>query len=90
MESDADEFTDEKELVSSIIDGTFNEDINLPQTKIERLSNEHTFNIIKQILDLIYGDEFGKKLFGHDNKGNRDIVRKNLRLIYEASLNSCS
>ncbi|MFQ2426309.1 DEAD/DEAH box helicase [Aeromonas caviae] len=86
LESDADEFTDEKELVSSIIDGTFNEDINLPQTKIERLSNEHTFNIIKQILDLIYGDEFGKKLFGHDNKGNRDIVRKNLRLIYEASL----
>ncbi|MNQ71698.1 ski2-like helicase [compost metagenome] len=86
LESDADDFTDEKELISSIIDGTFNEDINLPQTKIERLSNQHTFDLIKETLHLIYGDEFGKNLFGRKNRENRNIVKNNLRIIYEASL----
>lgn len=86
LESDADDFTDEKELISSIIDGTFNEDINLPQTKIERLSNQHTFDLIKETLHLIYGDEFGKHLFGRKNRENRNIVKNNLCIIYEASL----
>jgi len=86
LESDADDFTDEKELISSIIDGTFNEDVNLPQTKIERLSNQHTFDLIKETLHLIYGDEFGKHLFGRKNRENRNIVKNNLRIIYEASL----
>ncbi|ELA8131910.1 DEAD/DEAH box helicase [Vibrio parahaemolyticus] len=80
------ELEDERELVSSMIDGSFNEDINLPDSKIDRLSAEHVTEKLERILNIIYTNELGSKLFGTENRPNRDLVKSDLMHVYQASL----
>lgn len=77
---------DQKELINSIVDGTFNDEINLPPSKIERLSKPETTKALQEILYYLYTDEFGSLLFSAENRPNREIVKNNLLLIYQASL----
>ncbi|KJG07917.1 helicase [Photobacterium angustum] len=86
LEQDVEGMDDERELISSIIDGTFNESMNLPSTKVERLSSDQAIKLMDDILSLIYGTEFGVNLFGEKNRDNRIIVKDCLRYIYEISL----
>ncbi|WP_426369115.1 hypothetical protein [Pseudocolwellia sp. HL-MZ7] len=83
---DINDFTDERELVSSIIEGTFDEEINLPESKVERLTTDEVIELLKEVLELIYSDEFGSRLFGANNRGNRNVVKQNLLRIFEISL----
>ncbi|WP_318460300.1 DEAD/DEAH box helicase [Photobacterium leiognathi] len=86
LEQDVEGMDDERELISSIVDGTFNESMNLPSTKVERLSSEQAIRLMDVVLSLIYGREFGVNLFGRQNRNNRNIVKDCLRDIYEISL----
>ncbi|MCG3723503.1 DEAD/DEAH box helicase [Vibrio cincinnatiensis] len=86
LEQDVEGLDDERELISSIIDGTFDESMNLPLSKIERLSTKTALALMKTVLELIYGDGFGSHLFGEQNRNNRDEAKNCLRKIYEISL----
>ncbi|HBE6405604.1 TPA: helicase, partial [Escherichia coli] len=77
---------DNLELIKSIVNGTFNEDINLPESKIERLQNDNVYENIKFILDAVFNEHFGSKLIGHDNRTRRDKVKICFLSLYEASL----
>lgn len=86
LEEETENFHDERELVSSIIEGTFDEEINLPTSKVDRLSTDKVSQLISQILKLLYTEKFGEKLFGQTNRNNRDLVKTNLLEIFEISL----
>jgi len=86
LDMDIENFIDERELVSSIREGTFDEEVNLPVSKVERLSTNEVIKLAYEIIELIYSGEFGSKLFGKDNKDNRNIAKYNLTKIYEISL----
>lgn len=86
LDQDVDNVSDEKELISSIKDGTFNDELSLPQTKIERLSTDESLENIKIVLNLFYGNGFGISLFGPENQDNRIICKSALKKIYCLSL----
>ncbi|MEX5384168.1 DEAD/DEAH box helicase [Cronobacter muytjensii] len=86
LEHPVDHNNDNYELVKSIIDGTFNEDINLPVSKIERLKNEKVIESIICILDVVFHGTFGERLSGVHNKDVRELIKSKFLIIYEASL----
>ncbi|MEQ5400443.1 DEAD/DEAH box helicase [Providencia rettgeri] len=77
---------DNQELINSIIDGNFNEDLNLPASKIDRLKQNNIYKSIKFIFDVIFNGEFGEKLSGAENKELRESVKLRFLYIYEVSL----
>lgn len=79
---------DLKELIDSIQDGSFDETLNLPLSKKERLSTRRILQLEKEILDIVYRCENIKEsIDGADNKSNRETIKHKLNIIYEASLN---
>lgn len=86
LEQDIEGLDDERELISSIIEGTFDEEMNLPLTKVDRLSTKDALELMESVLYFMYEDGFGAKLFGRDNKENRLATKNCLRAIYEISL----
>lgn len=86
LDQEVDEVTDEKELISSILDGSFNNEFNLPMSKVERLSSQESIENIKLILELVYVGGFGEKLFGSNNKQNRGRLKDALFNVYCISL----
>ncbi|MCG9964394.1 DEAD/DEAH box helicase [Shewanella cutis] len=86
LEKDIAALDDERELISSIIEGTFNEEINLPQSKVDRLTTKLAVELMKSILYLVYENGFGTNLFGQRNKENRLLAKNLLREIFEISL----
>tara|TARA_B110000090_G_C12940210_1_gene277023 strand:- start:13 stop:492 length:480 start_codon:yes stop_codon:yes gene_type:complete len=86
LEQDIEGLDDERELISSIIEGTFDEEMNLPLTKVERLSTRETQELMESVLYFMYEDGFGAKLFGRENRENRLVTKDCLRAIYEISL----
>lgn len=87
LDSDViDDGRDESELICSIANGTFDEEINLPLSKIERLSSDEITSAVAEILRIVYKLSDYRNLKGDDNKDNRDNVKHNFRLIYEASI----
>lgn len=86
LELPVDYENDNYELITSINDGTFNEDINLPTSKIERLKERNIYEKISSILDTLFDGGFGDKLNGAKNENVRDLVKNNFLILYEASL----
>ena len=86
LEQDIEGLDDERELISSIIEGTFDEEMNLPLTKVERLSTREAQELMESVLYFMYEDGFGTKLFGRKNRENRLVTKDCLRAIYEISL----
>lgn len=78
---------DTRELVEAINNDTFDDDKNLPLSKIERLSQEVVLANCKAFLDKIYRlDDIKDSIGGAENKSFRDQAKENLKVIYEASL----
>lgn len=77
---------DNQELINSIIDGDFNEDLNLPASKIDRLKQNNIYESIQFIFNVIFNGEFGEKLSGAENKELRESVKLRFIYIYEVSL----
>lgn len=79
--------SDDRELINSILEGTFDDEVNLPKSKIERLSNNEAINKIKIIINTLYTEKFAFELSGSENRENRESVKNALKYIYEISLN---
>lgn len=79
---------DTKELIDSIKNDIFDDDKNLPLSKIERLSTPSTIDKVKKFLDIIYSsDDIKHAIGGNANKPKRETASKYLKGIYESSLN---
>lgn len=78
---------DAQELLSSIRDGDFDEDKNLPMSKVDRLSQSHILISSKNFIDVIYSKHTIKEAIGGEkNIRLREHAKLNLLAIYEASL----
>lgn len=80
---------DYSELIASIKDESFNEERQLPQTKIDRLSSETVLAACRSILDSIYEAGYSIKeiLSGESNKPRRSAISSYFRVIFEAAIN---
>lgn len=87
LETEIEVDSDNKELIESILNESFDDELNLPQSKLERLSEQNILEILQAILDIIHTEKFASNLFGADNRQNRDQVKEYLESIYEISLN---
>lgn len=78
---------DAKELLKSIRENTFDEDKNIPKSKVERLSDESVLDAVRKFLEIIYSKETIKEAIGGEaNIQSRDLARQSLLTIFEASL----
>ena len=87
LETEIEVDDDNKELIESILNESFDDELNLPKSKLERLSEQDTLKILQAILDIIHTEKFASNLFGVDNRQNRDLVKEYFKCIYEISLN---
>jgi hypothetical protein len=79
---------DEHEVIEAIQNDTFDDEKNMPISKVERLSGSIVQLAAKNFLDIFYripGD-LRSSIGGAANKANRDEAKKQLRTIYETSL----
>lgn len=76
------------ELIDAIREGTFNDRLNVPQSKAERLSSPSVMVAISGVLDIVYasGALHQDSLRGEKNKEKRKLIEGGLRVVYEASL----
>lgn len=78
---------DISELINSIKDGSFDDDKQVPLSKIDRLSESEVLKYCETILNIIYsGDSINDNLYGSKNKPNRESLKKHFRFLYEASI----
>lgn len=79
---------DQKELIEAIQNDTFDDERNLPLSKIERLKDASVLSAAKQFLDIFYRypEDLKQSIGGATNKSNRDDAKLLLKIIYEASL----
>jgi len=84
--SDTDD--DSNELIDSIKNDTYDDDKNMPLSKVERLSQELVLNYALEFLDIIYRDisDIKSSIGEKENQENRNRARNCLKAIYEASL----
>ena len=79
---------DVRELIDSIRKNTFDDEYNLPRSKVDRLSDKSVLDCCKTVLDIIYrGQTIRESISGDDNIVSRDVVRECLRKIFVASIN---
>jgi hypothetical protein len=79
---------DRAELIDSIKDGTFDDELHLPRSKIERLSLPVVLDAALRILNILYrpNTSFKEMLYGEANKPNRVGLNDHFLAIFEASL----
>jgi len=79
---------DENEFIESIQNDTFNDEKNIPQKKVDRLTHPSVILDIEQFLNIFYRfpDDLRKSIGGNDNKDRRDQAKHSLKRIFEASL----
>lgn len=87
--STTDDDQDTIELIQSIKNGSFNDDKNIPQSKVDRLSNESIFHSVEYILSAIYqpGRTIKDCISGAINTSIRDEIRLHFLNIFETSIN---
>ena len=73
----------------AIINGTFNDEYNLPQNDVEKLIKDDIFQISKKILDSLFVDEniITAEEFGKIDNNIRDEIYDNFKKIYSYYLN---
>lgn len=79
---------DRNELIDAIQNNTFDDDKNIPFSKMERLSQDLVLNYASDFLDIIFRDVDNIKtsIGGALNEENRVSAKNCLKMIYEASL----
>jgi helicase len=79
---------DTKEMRESIRQGNFDDDLNTPVPKANRLAEKHIQEACKAILDSIYTHEpIRDSISGETNKAVRELIREKLLLIFTTSVN---
>ncbi|MFN1602471.1 DEAD/DEAH box helicase [Vibrio harveyi] len=75
------------ELIESIKNHTFDDDMHAPLTKVERLGTNENLKYCEAILDLLYGQtDFKDVLRGKKNAQNRDNLKAYFQFLFESSL----
>lgn len=76
------------ELLDSLRSDTFDEQLNLPKSKAERLAQERVRHAAASILDLVYsqGERLSDALRGTSNRRARMRLEDDFRVIFEASI----
>jgi len=79
---------DDNELIVAIQNDTFDDEKNMPISKLERLSDSAVQLAAQNFLDIFYRvpNDLRSSIGGAQNKANRDEAKRLLRLIYETSL----
>ena len=79
---------DTDEFLRALRDGTFDEDKNLPMSKVERLSDGSVLSSARQLLDSVFADlnDIRASIGGRDKQEVRKNVLGNFQTIYEAAL----
>lgn len=80
--------SDTKELRESIRQGTFDDDLNMPVSRAQRLAAPSIQESCEVILDLIYsGGTIRENISGDQNKETRRIIRSHFLRIFVTSIN---
>lgn len=80
--------SDTKELKESIRQGNFDDDLNLPIPKAQRLAHPLIQESCSMIIRLIYsGGTIRENISGDQHKGTRETIRSHLRRIFVTSIN---
>lgn len=76
------------ELLDSLRNDTFDEDLHLPRSRADRLAQEHVRRAAADVLDLVYsqGGKLSDALRGDANRRTRVRIEGHLRVIFEASI----
>lgn len=79
---------DEKELIEAIQNDTFDDEKNIPLSKVKRLSTPSVLSNISEFLEIFYSypDDLRKSIGGALNRSIRNVLKLLLRKIYEAAL----
>ncbi len=78
---------DLKELVESIQNGTFDNEHNMPRSRVERLSQQNIFLACERVLTLIFAEStVSKSVEGVDKRDVRDIIKGDLKNIFERAI----
>lgn len=79
---------DALEFLYSIRENSFDEDKQVPFSKIKRLTDIKIFNCCEAILNIIYGgDSIKSNICGEGNKGNRESLKSHFMFLYKISIN---
>lgn len=89
IDQDHDEASDDvKELITSIKEDTFDDENNMPKSRVERLSQENVLVACKRVLDLIYSESTVRASVEGDGKRSaREIINASLKTIFEEAIN---
>lgn len=81
------ESEDIKELIDSIRADTFDDEANMPAEKLARLKSDEIYSACLSIINIIFARRTIRlSIEGESNRPGRDIIRSDLRLIYEIAL----
>jgi hypothetical protein len=84
----SDHSEDSKELIESIRSDTFDDEHNLPRTKVERLSQPIIVSACRQVLDLLYSEEtIRASTEGEEKRYIREAIKDQLKAIFEKAIN---
>lgn len=89
LNSSSDEVSDDVfEVINAIREGTFDDELHMPITRLDRLRSPETMGAMRDVLGLLYPPELSvaDALRGRENKASRDDVRDRLHSIYESYL----
>ena len=79
---------DVKELITSIQSDTFDDEHNMPKSRVERLSRANVLAACKKVLDLIYSETSVRtSVEGDEKRPVRDEINANLKTIFEVAIN---
>ena len=79
---------DSQELIESIRTDSFDDEHNLPKTKVERLSQSHIVTACRQVLDLLYAKEtIRSSIEGEERRDIREAIKNQLKTIFEEAIN---
>ena len=79
---------DSQELIESIRTDSFDDEHNLPKTKVDRLSQSHIIAACRQVLDLLYAKEtIRASTEGEERRHVRETIKDQLKAIFEEAIN---
>jgi len=79
---------DVKEIIDAIRDDSFDDELNLPKARMERLSQPAVILACRNVLDMLYAENtIRESTEGEDKRSTREAIKRDLRLIFEQAIN---
>jgi helicase len=82
------EADDVRELIDSIRDGSFDDQFNLPKSRIDRLARKNVLEACGRVLDLIYAKKtIRESIEGDSLRSIRETIKNDLKTVFEEAIN---